>query len=80
MEDGIPVPKGKRRRIRAPAAGIRIRLHVNRFEMKKGKRGRPWTIHTSKGCTPAKDVKIRTLKCATEYKPDKPSNPKAFVT
>ena len=72
--------QGRHRRLKPTTSKAVIRLHVNKFEMKKGKSGRPWTVHTSKKCIPAKDVRLRTLKCATEYKPEKPSNPKAFVT
>lgn len=55
------------------------RLHVNRAEMKKGKKGFIWTIHTSKACIRAKEVIIEKF-CKTEYRPDLISNPKVFIT
>lgn len=58
---------------------MKIRLHVNRSEIQKGAAGNPWTIHTSKACTPAKEVLIRTA-CATEFRPEKDANPKVFLT
>jgi hypothetical protein len=64
----------------ASAAPRTIRLHVNRAEMRKGARGKPWTLHTSARCVPAKEVQIRSSKCVTEYRPEKKANPKAFVT
>jgi hypothetical protein len=57
---------------------MKIRLHVNRNEMKKGKKGWPWTLHTSQGCTKAKSVTLSTP-CYTEYRPELPSNPKVFL-
>ena len=57
---------------------MKIRLHVNKFEIKKGKRGFPWTLHTSKACIRAKEVEIRKT-CRTEFKPELPSNPKVFL-
>ncbi len=57
---------------------IKIRLHVNKNEIRKGAAGFPWTIHTSKGCTRARDVEIRG-DVRTEYRPDLPSNPKVFL-
>jgi len=55
-----------------------VRLHVNRREMAKGRKGYIWTIHTSKACIRAKEVEIR-VPCKTEYRPDLPHNPKVFV-
>jgi hypothetical protein len=55
-----------------------IRLHVNKFEIKKGKKGYPWTLHTSKGCIRAKEVEVRKT-CRTEFKPELPHNPKVFL-
>ena len=57
---------------------LKVRLHVNRREMLKGRKGRPWTIHTSKACISAKSVKIE-VPVSTEYTPDAPSNPRAFL-
>lgn len=47
--------------------------------MKKGLKGAPWTIHTSKACIKAKTIDI-TTPCVTEYRPELPHNPKAFIT
>jgi hypothetical protein len=47
--------------------------------MKKGIKGSPWTIHTSRACIKAKTIDI-DVKCTTEYKPELPHNPKAFIT
>lgn len=57
---------------------IKVRLHVNRREMGKGSKGKPWTIHTSKMCISAKSVRIE-VPIETEYKPDSPHNPRAFL-
>lgn len=58
---------------------ILCRLHVNRAEMRKGKNGYIWTIHTSKACIRAKEVVIEKP-CQTEYRPDLATNPKVFIT
>lgn len=57
---------------------MRMRLHVNRNEMRKGAKGKVWTIHTSKACIPATHVDIR-VPAETEYRPDFRSNPKVFI-
>ena len=57
---------------------MRIRLHVNKHEIRKGAEGWPWVLHTSKKCIRAKKV-IGTMPFSTEFKPEKPQNPKAFV-
>lgn len=60
---------------------MKIYIHINRHELKKGKRGKPWTLHTSKGCTSAREVTIDpkvgtvTAKCFPERK----QNPKCFL-
>lgn len=56
-------------------------VHINRFELKKleqGKGGRPWTIHTSKGCIPAAGLSI-TAKATAECFPKRRANPKCFI-
>jgi len=53
-------------------------VHVNRFELKKGKKGKPWTIHTSKGCIPAKEVAIEAPSEAQCF-PERKTNPKCFI-
>lgn len=58
---------------------MKIRLHVNRFELAKGAEGKPWTIHTSGRCIPARDVKIEAP-CRTEHRPELRSNPRVFLT
>lgn len=58
---------------------LKCRIHVNKFEMKKGLKGSPWTIHTYKACIKAKTIDI-TTPCVTEYRPELPHNPKAFIT
>jgi hypothetical protein len=57
---------------------MKMMVHINKFELKKGKKGKPWTIHTSRGCTPAKEVLIdgtSSAQCFLERK----TNPKCFV-
>ena len=58
---------------------ILCRLHVNRAEMRKGAKGYPWTIHTSKECIRAKAVVIEKP-CETEYRPELRANPRVFIT
>ena len=58
---------------------IKCRLHVNRMEIKKGAKGWPWTIHTSKACIRAREVFIEK-ECRTEYRPELRANPKVFIT
>jgi len=62
---------------RSPVA--KILVHVNKAEIRKGVEGSPYTIHTSKGCQPAKSVEFLT-RCKTEFKPHLPSNPKVFIS
>lgn len=57
---------------------MKMMVHVNRFELKKGKRGYPWTIHTSKGCIPAKQVAIEAPSEAQCF-PERRTNPKCFI-
>lgn len=57
---------------------MKMMVHVNRFELKKGKKGYPWTIHTSKGCIPAKEVAIKANSEAQCF-PERRTNPKCFI-
>lgn len=57
---------------------MKMMVHVNRFELKKGKKGYPWTIHTSKGCIPAKQVAIEAPSEAQCF-PERKTNPKCFI-
>jgi len=57
---------------------MKMMVHVNRFELKKGKKGYPWTIHTSKGCIPAKEVAIEAPSEAQCF-PERKTNPKCFI-
>lgn len=57
---------------------MKLLVHVNRFELKKGKKGFPWTIHTSKGCIRAKHVEIKAPAEARCY-PERRTNPKCFI-
>jgi hypothetical protein len=57
---------------------MKMMVHVNRFELKKGKKGFPWTIHTSKGCIPAKEVAIEAPSEAQCF-PERKTNPKCFI-
>ena len=57
---------------------MKVYLHINRFELKKGEKGFPWTIHTSKGCIRAKAVNVKTAAKA-ECFPKKKTNPKCFI-
>lgn len=57
---------------------MKLMLHINRHELKKGKKGYPWTIHTSKACIRAKSVEIQAPAHA-ECFPERKSNPKCFV-
>jgi hypothetical protein len=58
---------------------MKIRLHVNKFEIKKGEKGYPWTIHTSKACIRAKKVFFDHKNMETEFNPNKRANPKVFL-
>jgi hypothetical protein len=57
---------------------MKMMVHVNRFELKKGKKGYPWTIHTSKACIKAKEVAIEAPSEAQCF-PDRKTNPKCFI-
>lgn len=57
---------------------MKLMLHINRQELKRGKKGYPWTIHTSKACIRAKSVEIQAPAHA-ECFPKKKTNPKCFV-
>lgn len=57
---------------------MKMMVHINRFELKKGVKGRPWTIHTSKGCISAKEVLIDGHSEAQCF-PKKKTNPKCFI-
>jgi len=57
---------------------MKLMLHINKQELKKGKKGYPWTIHTSKACIRAKSVDIQAPAHA-ECFPKKKTNPKCFV-
>lgn len=54
---------------------MRIRVHFNR----KAKNGLVWSLVTSKACYHAEEVIFRNI-AYSEYKPNKKSNPKAFIT
>jgi hypothetical protein len=57
---------------------MKMMVHVNRFELKKGKKGYPWTIHTSKACIKAKEVAIEAPSEAQCF-PERKTNPKCFI-
>lgn len=57
---------------------IKIRLHVNRRELSKGKDAWPWIIHTSRACTRARKVRV-CIPMDAEYHPER-RNPKLFLT
>lgn len=57
---------------------MRMKIHVNKHELRKGSRGKPWTIHTSKGCLPAKEVEIVGPVKAQCF-PKRKQNPKCFI-
>jgi hypothetical protein len=54
---------------------MKIRLHYNRTGALNGK---PWTLHTSKGCMLASHVRI-LCPVETEERPLKRSNPRYFL-
>jgi hypothetical protein len=60
---------------------VKIYIHVNRFELKKGKKGKPWTLHTSKGCIPAREVVVdpRAGNVRAQCFPERKRNPKCFL-
>lgn len=60
---------------------MKIYIHINRHELKKGKKGKPWTIHTSKGCIPAKEVVVdpKAGNVRAQCYPERRSNPKCFL-
>lgn len=57
---------------------LKIRLHVNRHELRKGQEAWPWIIHTSRACIRARKVYVRT-ELTAEYHPER-KNPKLFLT
>jgi hypothetical protein len=57
---------------------LKIRLHVNRHELRKGAEAWPWTIHTSRACTPAREVVI-SIPMVSEYQPEKRQNPRLWL-
>lgn len=57
---------------------MKMMVHINRFELKKGAKGYPWTIHTSKKCIRAKEVAIEAPSEAHCF-PERKTNPKCFV-
>jgi hypothetical protein len=54
---------------------VKIILHFNR---QRAKAGFPWTVHVRGRCIPASDV-IINAPVRTVYKPDKPTNPRAWL-
>lgn len=57
---------------------MKIQIHVNKHELRKGARGKPWTIHTSKGCIPAKEVVV-VGEAKAQCFPKRKQNPKCFL-
>lgn len=57
---------------------MKMQIHVNKHELRKGSRGKPWTIHTSKGCIPAKEVIVEVPAKAKCF-PNRKTNPKCFL-
>lgn len=60
---------------------MKIYIHVNRHELRKGKKGKPWTLHTSKGCIPAREVVVdpRAGNVRAQCFPERKRNPKCFL-
>ena len=60
---------------------MKIYIHVNRHELKKGKKGKPWTLHTSRGCIPAREVVIdpKAGNVKAQCFPERKQNPKCFL-
>jgi hypothetical protein len=60
---------------------MKIYIHVNRHELRKGKKGKPWTLHTSKGCIPAREVVVdpRAGNVFAQCYPERKRNPKCFL-
>lgn len=58
---------------------LKIRLHVNRHELRKGAEAWPWTIHTSRACTRAREVQV-LIQMETEYRPELKQNPRLWLT
>lgn len=60
---------------------MKIYIHVNRHELKKGKKGKPWTLHTSKGCIPAREVIVdpKAGNVRAQCFPERRQNPKCFL-
>jgi len=54
---------------------MKVRIHFNRHPKREGY---IWTVHTSRECIPAKKVTLKGS-TSTEYKPEKASNPRAFM-
>lgn len=55
---------------------MKARIHFNRQGAPKGW---PWTVHTSKECIRAKEVRCK-VPTSTAWKPEKKDNPRAFIT
>lgn len=53
----------------------KIIIHFNK---QRANKGYPWTVHYKKACIPAKKV-IMYGSFTTEWKPEKKSNPRAFI-
>lgn len=60
---------------------MKIYIHVNRHELRKGKKGKPWTLHTSKGCIPAREVLVdpKAGNVRAQCFPERKRNPKCFL-
>jgi hypothetical protein len=60
---------------------MKIYIHINRHELRKGKRGKPWTLHTSKGCIAAREVVVdpKAGDVRAQCFPERPRNPKCFL-
>lgn len=57
---------------------MKIRIHVNRRELKKGPKGWPWTVHVGGKCMKARNVVLEVpVKAVCEH--HRKTNPKCFV-
>jgi hypothetical protein len=51
-----------------------VKVHFNR---QRAPNGLPWTVHTSKACIPASEVRI-LVAAETVFQPEKKTNPRAW--
>lgn len=57
---------------------MKVRIHVNRRELKKGAKGWPWTVHVGGKCLRARNVELKVPgRAVCEHQ--RKTNPKCFI-